>query len=84
LGHVINKDGVNTDPDKVAAIVDFPQPTTVKQLRSFLGMASWYRRFVPNFARISAPLTKLLKKNFNWNWSQPQDEAFRILQERKN
>lgn len=82
LGHVINSQGVNTDPEKVRAIVDFLQPKTVRQLRRFLGMASWYRRFVPNFAKCSAPLTKLLKKNTTWQWGQSQETAFKTLKEK--
>lgn len=82
LGHVVNGLGIHTDPDKIKAISDFPAPKTVRHLRSFLGLASWYRRFVENFSRISAPLTHLLKKNVRWEWSQKQENAFHALKEK--
>ena len=62
LGHVVSAKGIDTDPDKVAAIRDWKQPTTVKELRSFLGLASYYRRFVPNFSRIARPLNMLVSQ----------------------
>lgn len=82
LGHVVNADGISTDPDKVKAILEFPRPTKVKTLRSFLGLASWYRRFVDKFARITAPLTVLLKKNVRWKWEAEQENAFLELKRR--
>ncbi|KAL7857047.1 hypothetical protein SRHO_G00159460 [Serrasalmus rhombeus] len=60
LGHVISASGVATDPDKITAVSEWQRPTTVKELRSFLGFASYYRRFVPQFARYAAPLHKLV------------------------
>lgn len=82
LGHVVNSQGINTDPEKVRAVTEFPTPTCVRSLRSFLGLASWYRRFVPDFAKISAPLTKLLKKTVRWNWTEVQDQAMSLLKSR--
>jgi len=79
LGHVVNSDGISTDPEKVRAIKEFPAPTNVKALRSFLGLASWYRRFVEKFASISAPLRSLLKKNAKWLWGPEQAQAFEQL-----
>ena len=62
LGHVISKEGVQVDPKKVEAVSNWPRPTNVTEIRSFLGMARYYRRFVKDFSRISAPLTWLIKK----------------------
>jgi hypothetical protein len=61
LGHVISSTGVATDPNKVKIILEWPQPTCVKDMRSFLGMAGYYRKFVAQFGIISKPLTNLLK-----------------------
>lgn len=80
LGHVVNENGLSVDPDKVRAILDFPQPKTVKQVRRFNGLASWYRRFIPNFAGIMAPITKLLRKTKQFKWEEEQESAFREIQ----
>jgi hypothetical protein len=66
LGHIINRDGIHTDPAKISAITQWPTPTTVRKIRQFIGMASWYRRFVKNFSTLSAPLTRLTGKNALW------------------
>lgn len=82
LGHLVTADGIQTDPDKVKAIQAIPQPKTTKQVRSFLGVATWYRRFVPNFADIAAPLCSLLKKDTRFHWGASQQEAFAELRKR--
>lgn len=65
LRHVISKQGVATDPDKTAVIQDWAIPSTVKQVRSFLGFAGYYRRFIPAFAKVAAPLHQLLQGQAN-------------------
>ena len=82
LGHVITPMGVTVDPDKVSSIVNYPAPRNVKQLRSFLGLVSWYRRFIPSFSTVSTPLTNLLRKNILWEWSEQCRDAFETLKSR--
>ena len=79
LGHVIDREGIRTDPDKVSAVEGWPEPQTVKQIRQFLGMASWYRRFIENFSTIAEPLTRLTKKNARWKWGTEEYDAFNRL-----
>lgn len=61
LGYVIDKDGLHSDPDKVSAICDFPRPQTTTEVKRFIGMASWYRKFIKNFSELINPLNELLK-----------------------
>jgi hypothetical protein len=69
LGHVITSKGIATDPSKVAAINQWPVPTSMKELRGFLGLAGYYRRFIKNYGIISHPVTNLLKKGEVFLWS---------------
>ena len=67
LGHVVFKDGIQMDPKKIEAILEWPRPITVIEVRSFLGLASYYRRFVKDFSRLTAPLTRLTQKIVKFN-----------------
>ena len=77
LGHIISKDGIQPTPSKVEAIVNAPVPKNVQQLRSFLGLANYYRKFIPNLSTILQPLNALLQAKKKWDWSTDCDKAFR-------
>ena len=81
LGHVITEKGVATDRNKIAAIEQWPTPKNVKQVRGFLGLAGYYRRFIRNFGPISKPLTQLLKKGTIFVWTDAADTAFHVLKQ---
>jgi hypothetical protein len=81
LGHTISLDGISVDPEKVQEVMDWKPPTTVRQIRSFLGLAGYYRRFIPDFSRIAKPMTELLKKGVKYNWSQKCEDAFHALRQ---
>ncbi|CAG5041301.1 unnamed protein product [Parnassius apollo] len=82
LGHVITDKGVTPNPDKVKAVSDYPIPKNPKEIKSFLGLVGYYRRFIDNFSKITKPLTSLLKKDVNFNWTQEQTQAFNLLKEK--
>jgi hypothetical protein len=79
LGHIISSRGMGTDPVKLTAIANWPQPTSVKELRSFLGLAGYCHRFVHHFGLISKPLTNLLKKQTMFIWTPEHTSAFQAL-----
>jgi hypothetical protein len=79
LGHVISSEGNVADPSKVRDILEWEPPKYVHQVRSFLGLAGYYRKFIPNFSKISKPITELLKKGTKYVWSKKCDEAFQTL-----
>ena len=76
LGVLVNRDGFRPDSDKIAPVIHYPAPKNLKQLRRFLGMASWYRKFLPDFATIADSLTRLTKKNFKYVWEEEQQRSF--------
>ena len=81
LGHVVDKDGVYPDPDKIQAVKEFPQPTTVKALQSFIALCSYYRKFIPSFADKARPLTSLTKSATPFEWGTSQQESWIQLKE---
>src|SRR4051812_6882742 len=82
LGHVISAKGIVVNPVRVQAILDWTPPESVKQVRSFLGLASYFLRFVENFSKVTKPLTELLKKNKKFDWTPKCEESFRELKRR--
>ncbi|GKE04041.1 putative reverse transcriptase domain-containing protein, partial [Tanacetum coccineum] len=79
LGHVIDSSGVHVDPAKIEAIKNWAAPTTPMEVRQFLGLAGYYRRFIKEFSLISKPLTKLTQKNKPFVWGDDEEEAFQTL-----
>ena len=79
LGYVISDAGIEPNKSKVEAVSKIPQPTNVDQVRSFIGMATYYRRFVKDFSKIAEPLTRLTRKDIAFEWKEEQQEAFEIL-----
>ena len=79
LGHVVSEEGISTDPKKVETVKEWPKPSTVKQVRSFLGLCSYYRRFILNFSSVAKPLTRLTEKDVKFAWSSECEEAFQKL-----
>jgi hypothetical protein len=76
---VVSPEGIAVDPGKVKEVLEWKPPTMVSEVRSFLGLTGYYRRFIPNFSKIAKPITKLLKKRNKYLWSKTCDEAFEHL-----
>ena len=76
LGHIISKGGIAVDPTKVKDVLEWETPQTVKEVRSFLDLAGYYRRFIENFSKIAKPLTSLLEKNAAFIWTDEHQMAF--------
>ena len=82
LGHIITQEGVKPDPRKVEAVKNFPIPKGKKNIKQFLGLVGYYRKFILDFAKISKPLTLILKDNVGFRWSTVEQEAFEILRDK--
>ena len=80
LGHKLTTQGLLPDSEKVAAVREFPTPTNTRQLKQYLGLSGYYRKFIPNFSKIAKPLTELLK-NTPFEWNQRAEDAFVTLKE---
>ena len=79
LGHIVCRHRLMVDPAKIAIIVNLPPPNSVKQLCTSLGHTGYYRKFIKDFAKISAPFTRLTKKNLTFTWDVDCDDAFQCL-----
>jgi hypothetical protein len=79
LGHILFAKGIAVDPSKIKDILEWKPPTTVHQVRSFLGLAGYYRQFIPDFSKLVKPITSLLKNDTKFNWSSRCNEAFEQL-----
>ncbi|KAA0066456.1 pol protein [Cucumis melo var. makuwa] len=82
LGHVVSKAGVSVDPAKIEAVTGWTRPSTVSEVRSFLGLVGYYRRFVENFSRIATPLTQLTRKGVPFVWSKACEDSFQNLKQK--
>nr|GEZ70534.1 retrotransposon protein, putative, Ty3-gypsy subclass [Tanacetum cinerariifolium] len=82
LGHIVSAEGITMDPAKVEAITKWPRPTSVTELRSFLGLAGYYRSFVEGFSRLALPLTKLMRKGEKFFWNEEREKSFEELKQR--
>lgn len=81
LGYIVDKNGLSVDPSKVESILNLPPPKNVKDVRRIIGIASWYRRFIPNFSALCSPICDLLKKNRKFEWTSECIDAFDRLKE---
>ena len=81
LGHIVSKEGIRVDPSKIEVILEWKPPRNVTEVRSFLGLAGYYRRFVKGFSMTSAPMTRLLQKNVRFDWSEKCQASFEKLKE---
>ncbi|GKB84985.1 putative nucleotidyltransferase, ribonuclease H [Tanacetum coccineum] len=82
LGHLIDNQGLHVDPAKIEAVKNWTSPTTPTEVRQFLGLAGYYRRFIEGFSKIAKPLTKLTQKNKNYVWNEEQESAFQLLKQK--
>ena len=79
VGHLLTKDGLKPDPEKIRAMQEMTQPSNTKELKTFLGFIQYLAKFLPNMAEVSAPLRKLLEKNTAWHWEKQQEDSFQQL-----
>ncbi|UYV77041.1 K02A2.6-like [Cordylochernes scorpioides] len=79
LGHVVSNEGIAPDPEKIISIRKFPTPRTVKDVRAFLGLCSYYRRFIREFSKVALPLQILTRKNHSFAWGKEQELSFNSL-----
>nr|GEV28778.1 putative reverse transcriptase domain-containing protein [Tanacetum cinerariifolium] len=82
LGHVIDSQGIHVDPAKIDSIKDWASPKIATEIRQFLGLAGYYRRFIEGFSKIARPMTKLTQKKIKFEWGDKQEEAFQVIKQK--
>jgi hypothetical protein len=82
LGHILTAEGIAVDLEKVEAVFNWQRPTNVSEIRSFLGLAGYYRRFIEGFSKIARPMTELLKKEKKFAWTESCERSFQELKQR--
>ena len=79
MGHIITEAGISVDPSKIQDVLNWKTPESVSEIQSFLGLAGYYRRFVPDFSKIARPMIELLKKGVRFIWDDKCEQAFQTL-----
>ncbi|GKF87187.1 putative reverse transcriptase domain-containing protein, partial [Tanacetum coccineum] len=82
FGHVIDNSSIHVDPAKIEAVKNWASPTTLSEIRQFLGLAGYYRRFIEGFSKIAKPMTELTQKDRKFDWGKEQEEAFQLLKQK--
>ena len=82
MGHIVSVSGVSVDPEKVEAMMSWERPKSIFEIRSFLGLTGYYRRFIEDFSRLTAPMTRLTQKEVKFEWNDLCEKAFQELKRR--
>jgi hypothetical protein len=82
LGHIVGRNGIKTDPEKIEKVKNYPRPTNLRELRGAIGLFTYYRKFVPEFAKIARPLHELSRKDVKFEWKEKQEKAFETLKKK--
>ncbi|GJX23359.1 putative reverse transcriptase domain-containing protein [Tanacetum coccineum] len=82
LGHVIDSQGIHVDPAKIESVKDWESPKSATDIRQFLGLAGYYRRFIEGFSKIAKPMTKLTQKKIKFEWSDKAEAAFQLIKQK--
>ncbi|GJX96172.1 putative reverse transcriptase domain-containing protein [Tanacetum coccineum] len=82
LGHVIDSRGIHVDPAKIESIKDWASPKTPTEIRQFLGLAGYYRRFIEGFSKIAKSMTKLTQKGIKFDWGEKEENAFQLIKQK--
>ena len=82
LGHIVTAEGIRVDPAKIEAVQNWKSPTTPNEIRSFLGLAGYYRRFIEGLSKIARPMTQQLQKNVKFSWTPECEQSFQLLKKK--